>query len=110
MLDLVAEARLDCFVSREILVEYAEVLHRPKLKLERSGIDYLLHVISKRATLVEPANRVTVSPHESDNRFLECAEAAQAEFLVTGNKRHFPKQWKSTAVVNARELLTGLKA
>jgi len=24
---------------------------------------------------------------------------------VTGNKRHFPEQWKTTTVVNARELL-----
>jgi hypothetical protein len=30
---------------------------------------------------------------------------------VTGNKHHFPKRWKSTQVVNARELLEliGLK-
>ena len=36
---------------------------------------------------------------------LECAEVASADYLVTGNKRHFPKRWKVTAVVNARELL-----
>jgi hypothetical protein len=36
---------------------------------------------------------------------LECAETASANFLVTGNKRHFPKHWKNTQVVNARELL-----
>jgi hypothetical protein len=30
---------------------------------------------------------------------------ARADFLVTGNNRHFPKQWRQTAVVNARELL-----
>lgn len=108
LVDLVAATLLDCIVSNAILIEYAEVLHRPKLKLERSGADYLLQVISRRATLVAPTNRLTISPDESDNRFLECAEAAEADFLVTGNKRHFPRQWKTTAVVNARELLVGL--
>jgi uncharacterized protein len=39
------------------------------------------------------------------NRFLECAEAASADCLFTGNKRNFPKRWKTTVVVNARELL-----
>jgi predicted nucleic acid-binding protein len=48
---------------------------------------------------------LSVSPDEADNRFLECAGEAQADYLVTGNKRHFPKRWKSTQVVNARELL-----
>jgi hypothetical protein len=31
--------------------------------------------------------------------------AARADFLVTGNNRHFPKPWQQTAVVNATELL-----
>jgi uncharacterized protein len=37
---------------------------------------------------------------------LECAEAGEADFLVTGNKRHFPAHWGKTRVVNARELIT----
>jgi hypothetical protein len=32
-------------------------------------------------------------------------EEAGADYLVTDNKRHFPKRWKLTAVVNARELI-----
>jgi predicted nucleic acid-binding protein len=48
---------------------------------------------------------VTVSKHQADNRFLECAEAAAADFLVTGNSRHFPQRWKTTQRVTARELL-----
>ncbi len=49
--------------------------------------------------------KVSISPDPADNRFLECAEAAQADYLVTGNKRHFPERWGKTVVVNARELL-----
>jgi predicted nucleic acid-binding protein len=43
--------------------------------------------------------------HESDNRFLECAEAFKAHFLITGNTRHFPREWKATRIVNAREFI-----
>ena len=35
---------------------------------------------------------------DPDNRFLECAEAAQAESSITGNKRHFPDEWKATII------------
>jgi predicted nucleic acid-binding protein len=55
---------------------------------------------------VTPTRRVSVSPDEPDNRFLECADAAQSDYLITGNKRHFPKQWKTTSIVNAREFLS----
>jgi predicted nucleic acid-binding protein len=49
--------------------------------------------------------RVSAAADSDDNKFLECAEAANADYLVTGNKRHFPRAWKVTRVVNARELI-----
>lgn len=60
--------------------------------------------------LVNSVGRIFISPDEPDNRFLECAEAADADYLVTGNKKHFPNQWKRTRIVNARELLDTLGA
>jgi predicted nucleic acid-binding protein len=55
--------------------------------------------------MIAPATTFAVSPDETDNRFLECAEAAGADFLVTGNRRHFPNVWKTTRIVSARELV-----
>lgn len=31
----------------------------------------------------------------SDDKFLECADAARADYLITGDLRHFPRFWKS---------------
>jgi hypothetical protein len=39
------------------------------------------------------------------NRFLECAEAADADYLVDRQQAHFPKQWKQCIVIGARELV-----
>jgi hypothetical protein len=61
--------------------------------------------LKQGASWVQPEHRLQASPDEADNRFLECAETVDAEFLITGNKRHFPKTWKGTKVVNAREFL-----
>ena len=42
---------------------------------------------------------------------IACAVAAGAQFLVTGNRRHFPGDRYGTAtVVNARQLLDRLAA
>ena len=62
-----------------------------------------------QATVFIPVATVAESCDEPDNRFLECAEAAGADYLVTGNKRDFPARWKKTEIVNARELFAALK-
>ena len=37
--------------------------------------------------------------------FLECAQAARAEYLVTGNLKHFPATWEGTRIATPRHLL-----
>ena len=100
---LTAPARL--YVSAEILEECERVLHKPQLKLSRLHIGEVISLIKGRAVVVQPTRRLQVTPDPDDNVFLECADEARADYLVTGNKRHFPRFWKSTKVVNARELL-----
>ncbi len=38
---------------------------------------------------VRPRNRVTLSPHEADNRVIECAIEAGAHAIIAFNDRHF---------------------
>lgn len=106
VVQLVAGRMLTLCVSSEVLNEYTEVLARPRFsQLDPTQVARLLSLIADRSTHVTPIGGLSISSDEPDNRFLECAEAAKADYLVTGNKRHFPSRWKSTRVVNARELL-----
>jgi len=91
-----------------VLAEYEEVLRRPRLKLQPQQIATAMAAIRKVAHLVKPNHTVSVSPHESDNRFLECAEAAEADWLVTGNTRHFPESHVQTKTVTGRRFSTFL--
>ena len=77
-----------------VLAEYEDVLRRPRFKLQPHRIDTALQAIPKVGHLVEPVNTIAISTHEADNRFLECADAAAADYLVTGNTRHFPQAYK----------------
>ena len=106
IVELVAAREIALYVSPAILMEYEMVFARPKFgRIDPARISQLLATLATEATTVAPTHSVAESPHEPDNRFLECAEAAKAHYLVTGNKRHFPARWKSTHIVNAREFL-----
>lgn len=54
--------------------------------------------------MVKPTATLTISPHDSDNRFYECAEAAGADYIVTGNTRHFSKPYKNIKIISGRQL------
>jgi uncharacterized protein len=90
LLALALNRRLTLCLSAPIVQEYQEVLARPKFGLPIETVAGLLSGIRHAGVLVTPKERVTAAPHEPDNRFLECARAAHAEYLVTSNTRHFP--------------------
>jgi putative PIN family toxin of toxin-antitoxin system len=95
-------------VSYDVVVEYREVLARAKFSRQHERIGVLLEGIREIATTVRPEETVSISPDEEDNRLLECAQSAQADFLVTGNPRHFPASFGSTRIISARDFLTEL--
>ena len=102
---LAMEGRIALCCSREIWAEYRDVLSRDKFLALRERAADLLDGLERRAVWVAGGERVSVASDEDDNRFLECAMAAGAACLVTGNQKHYPAEWGATKVVNAREFL-----
>jgi len=94
------------YVSRPILLEYAEVLARPELRIRKGLRLQLLQLIKNHGHTVSPNRRLEVTTDPADNIFLECADAARADYLVTGNQKHFPKFWKNTKIVTSREFVS----
>ena len=99
-----AGRRMLC-VSPQVLAEYGRVLSSPKFKFQPEEVATALRRLEKAGSLFHPARIPRISEHEPDNRFYECADAAQAAFLVTGNLKHFKKDYQATRIVNARRLL-----
>lgn len=94
-----------CF-SDDILAEYAAVLARPKFGFPADEIAALMTMLLERGEKLAADPSAPASPDPGDTKFLACAHAAQADFLVTGNKRHFPASpYGPTYVVSAGELL-----
>jgi putative PIN family toxin of toxin-antitoxin system len=92
-------------LSNAIFAEYDEVIRRPRFKHSADVIDGALRSIRKVGHWVKPRVRVEECTDPDDNMFLECAQAAEADYIVTGNQRHFPDRWKKTRVIGARELI-----
>jgi putative PIN family toxin of toxin-antitoxin system len=94
------------YVSRPILEEYGQVLARPELRIRKGLRQQLLQLIKNHSYTVAPTRSLEVASDPDDNVFLECADAASADSLVTGNQRHFPRFWKKTKIISSREFIS----
>ncbi|MGA2020187.1 MAG: putative toxin-antitoxin system toxin component, PIN family [Candidatus Sulfotelmatobacter sp.] len=94
-----------CF-SHAVLKEYSEVLARPRFAFSPAEITALIDLLRRQGDLLHPAPLSGISPDPKDDEFIACALTTQADFVVTGNKKDFPKnQLGATQVVSAGELL-----
>jgi len=93
-------------VSAPVLAEYRDVLARKKLQAASERANAILSGIQRVAESHESTVRVDAASDEDDNRFLECALAAGANYLITGNLRHYPDICGATRIVNARRFLS----
>ncbi len=103
LLAITKPARL--YVSQPIIDEYEDVLARPELKIRKGLRLQLLQLVHNRSRLVVPSRPIEAAGDPDDNRFLECADGARADYLVTGNQRHFPRFWKKTKIITPREFI-----
>jgi uncharacterized protein len=104
LLAITKPARL--YVSHLILEEYADVLSRPELHIRKGTRQQLLQLIENRGHIVAPSRRLDVTSDPDDNIFIECADQASADYLITGNQKHFPRFWKKTKVITSREFVS----
>jgi putative PIN family toxin of toxin-antitoxin system len=104
LLAITKPARL--YMSTPILEEYSEVLARPELHIRKGLRLQLLQLIKNHSYTVAPTRHLEVTPDPDDNMFLECADVTRADYLVTGNQKHFPRFCKKTKIITPREFIS----
>jgi putative PIN family toxin of toxin-antitoxin system len=106
LLQLILTGRLGLCVDARILVEYREVLARSKFDFDAQLIADVMDFIEQTGEVVAPLPWPVALPDQADAMFLEAAHAGQADYLVTGNLRHFPVRSRRTVnVVNPAQFL-----
>lgn len=92
--------------SAELLKEYVGVLARPKFSFPPERVENLKALLHRRGEFYSPPFLNPTLPDPADDAFLACARAANAAVIVTGNKRHFPRELCSSIdVLSAGQLL-----
>lgn len=65
-----------------------------------------MQLIKNHSHIVTASRLAQVTSDPADNIFVECADAARADYLLTGNQQHFPKFWKNTKIISSSEFLS----
>lgn len=110
ILELALAGTFKLALSEALLEEYEGVLRRPRFGLDPGKIARSLRAIRDAALLVRPQKQLHVTRDPDDNKVLECAWEASAEYVVTGNTRHFPTEYQGTRIIPPRQFLEILAA
>lgn len=73
-------------VSEAILSEYKAVLSRPRFKLTAAQQERWSQVLEEATTLVSVNSKADFPRDQKDVKFLNCAVASEADFLITSNR------------------------
>lgn len=105
VIDLIAENKLQLFISPHLIKEVLKKLN--EFKASEASITRTMTVL-EAGELVTPSIKITVCRDPEDNFVLELAESAHADFIITRDKDllELPnKRWKKTKIVKPEEFL-----
>ena len=98
-------------ISKEILEEYVRVLTYPKFNLSEEDIHFLLYreiLPFFKETVVKRQSRVVLND-PSDDKFIACARAGKAAFIISGDKHLLDLgRHKSIEIVTPSQMLSRL--
>lgn len=83
-LELARTGKFKLFFSKEIINELKDVLSK-RFDLSDRDIDKIVRNIKKYTVLIDSPSKVDMVRDPKDNKILDCAIAAMARYLVTGD-------------------------
>lgn len=99
----------DLYTSVAILTETARVL-QTKFDWAEDKVREAVQTISQMAIVLRPRPTLHILDDEPDNRILECAIAAQAEFVVSGYRHLLAlKHHADITMISLADFLTKLR-
>ena len=100
---LVLSGQITPCYDHRIMLEYRQVLQRPKFRFRPAEINALLDWFKQSGRSVVPASLDVTFVDEADRKFYEVAKYCGA-VLITGNLKHFPNDDAVMSVSDFLEL------
>lgn len=99
------DEEFELVITRDVFDEYIRVIHIFDNEVPAQASEELLERVFEKAVKVRPAAARGLCADADDEKFLSAALAGHAEFMVTKNKKHFPRDVSAVRIVNVREFL-----
>lgn len=107
VIDLWKNGKIRLCLSAEIVDEYIEVLHR--LTMDKGELRELLKLLAKGYNIIfthDPPKLSVVAEDPDDDKFIECAVALDAKYIVSGDKALLAiKKYVRIRIMSPREFL-----
>ena len=106
-----AQGQCVAVVSSTLLAEYHETVEELRLDYPKLKCVEWVAALTEAAELVFPVERASgATPDPDDEMILECALAAEADFIVSGDKKHLLalRQFQGIPIVSPAEFLRRL--
>ena len=107
ILELFIKGEIEVYISPFILREIEKIL-RKKFSWNKKQLQKVLDKIKKKAIMVKPKTKISIiKTKRDDNRILECALEARAQYLISGDERHILplKNFQGIKILSAAEFL-----
>ncbi|TVQ38956.1 MAG: putative toxin-antitoxin system toxin component, PIN family [Spirochaetaceae bacterium] len=92
ILRAVLDGSFQLLVDNRIAFEYSDGLRLPKLRLDSADVQSFLDFVKHEAEYVTASPVGYRFEDPDDLPFYEVAKGGNAEYLVTGNRQHFPEE------------------
>ena len=100
LLNLLFDKKLTIVYDNNIFAEYLDVLNRDKFMLDKELVNLIMDFISKEGEYIIAGFQNVQFTDEDDKVFYEVFKGGDVDYLITGNKKHFPNEEN---IVTARE-------
>ena len=91
VVEAIGQGELVPLYNEEIITEYNDVLSRAKFGFLHLSVARLIRTLMDKGIMMERLSSGETFPDVSDAVFYEVALSKEGSYLVTGNKKHFPK-------------------
>jgi uncharacterized protein len=103
------DGKFELIVTHEVFDEYVRVIHLFDNDVPAHKSEELLELVFAKAVKVRQISPQNLCTAADDEKFLSAALGGHADFIVTKNKKHFPKNTGSVKIVNVREFLNEIE-
>jgi len=108
VLRLIQKGKIEGFITSFIVSELKEVL-RKKFDFSEEKLRNVEDLVTDDFIKIEPkVSLLVIKNYLADNKIIEAAVEADADYLITGDKKHLLrlKKYKKTKIVTAETFLT----